>query len=69
MGLPKLRLHDIRHMLASTLIQNEVAIADVSVMLGHSSIKTTEKRYANKSPDQATRAIDALNEIIGSSDE
>ena len=65
MGLPKLRLHDIRHMLASTLIQNEVAIADVSVMLGHSSIKTTEKRYANKSPDQATRATDALNNIIG----
>lgn len=66
MGLPKLRLHDIRHMLASTLIQNEVAIADVSVMLGHSSIKTTEKRYANKSPDQATRATDALNSIIES---
>ncbi len=65
MGLPKLRLHDIRHMLASTLIQNEVAIADVSVMLGHSSIKTTEKRYANKSPDQATRATDALNDIVG----
>ena len=66
LGLPKLRLHDIRHMLASTLIQNKVAIADVSVMLGHSSIKTTEKRYANKSPDQATRATDALNDIVGS---
>ncbi len=65
MGLPKLRLHDIRHMLASTLIQNEVAIADVSVMLGHSSIKTTEKRYANKSPDQATRVTDALSDILG----
>jgi len=65
MGLPKLRLHDIRHMLASTLIQNKVAIADVSVMLGHSSIKTTESRYANKSPDQATRAINAFNDIIG----
>jgi len=65
MGLPKLRLHDIRHMIASTLIQNEVAIADVSVMLGHSSIKTTEKRYTNKSPDQASRAMDALNDIIG----
>jgi len=65
MGLPKLRLHDIRHMLASTLIQNEVAIADVSVMLGHSSIRTTEQRYANKSPNQATRATDALNNILG----
>lgn len=64
MGLPKLRLHDIRHMLASTLIQNKVPIADVSVMLGHSSIKTTEQRYANKSADQATRATDALNDLM-----
>lgn len=64
MGLPKLRLHDIRHMLASTLIQNKAAIADVSVMLGHSSIKTTEQRYANKSADQASRATDALNDLM-----
>lgn len=64
MGLPKLRLHDIRHMLASTLIQNKVPIADVSVMLGHSSIKTTEQRYANKSADQASRATDALNDLM-----
>ncbi len=63
MNLPKLRLHDIRHMLATTLVQNKVPIADISVLLGHSSIAITEARYANKSKDQASRALDAFNEI------
>lgn len=64
MNLPKLRLHDIRHMLATTLVQNGVPIADISVLLGHSSIAITEARYANKSKDQASRALDAFNDII-----
>lgn len=64
LGLPRLRLHDIRHMLASTLIQNKVPIADISVMLGHSSIAITESRYASKSKDQASRATDAFYNII-----
>jgi integrase len=64
MNLPKLRLHDIRHMLATTLVQNGVPIADISVLLGHSSIAITEARYANKSKDQASRALNAFNEII-----
>lgn len=64
LGLPRLRLHDIRHMLASTLVQNKVPIADISVMLGHSSIAITESRYANKSKDQASRATDAFYDII-----
>jgi len=63
MGLPKLRLHDIRHMLATTLVQNKVPIADISVLLGHSSIAITEARYANKSKDQASRALSVFNEI------
>ena len=64
LGLPRLRLHDIRHMLATTLLQNEVAIADVSRMLGHSSITVTEKRYVTKSKEQASRALKALDTII-----
>ncbi|WP_428023932.1 tyrosine-type recombinase/integrase [Arcobacter sp.] len=64
MGLPKLRLHDIRHMLATTLVQNKVPIADISVLLGHSSIAITEARYANKSKDQASRALSIFNEIV-----
>lgn len=64
LGKPKLRLHDIRHMLATTLLQNEVAVADVSRMLGHSSIIVTEQRYVTKSKEQASRALQALDKII-----
>ncbi len=64
LGIKKLRLHDIRHMLGTTLIQNGVAIADISVMLGHSSIAITEERYANKTKDQASRATNALNDLV-----
>ncbi|MBK6302709.1 MAG: tyrosine-type recombinase/integrase [Arcobacter sp.] len=38
MNLPKLRLHDIRHLLATTLVQNGTPIQHISRMLGHSSI-------------------------------
>ncbi len=64
LGIKKLRLHDIRHMLGSTLAQNGVAIVDISVMLGHSSIAITEERYANKTKNQASRVTNALNELV-----
>ena len=62
--LPKLRLHDIRHMLATTLVQNGVPIQDISRMLGHSSISITEQRYAKTNKEQATRATNAFNSLM-----
>jgi integrase len=62
--LPKLRLHDIRHMLGTTLVQNGVPIQDISRMLGHSSIAITEQRYAKPNKDQATRATNAFNSLM-----
>ena len=62
--LPKLRLHDIRHMLASTLVQNGVSIADISMMLGHSSIAITKARYITKYKDQATSALSSLDDLM-----
>lgn len=58
--LPKLHLHDIRHMVASTAIQNGVALADVSRALGHSSIQVTESRYVTKDKQMASRATSAF---------
>lgn len=62
--LPRLRLHDIRHMLGTTLVQNGVAIQDISRMLGHSSISITEQRYAKTNKDQANRATNAFNSLM-----
>ncbi|MCT7467888.1 tyrosine-type recombinase/integrase [Aliarcobacter cryaerophilus] len=64
LNLPKLRLHDIRHMLGTTLVQNGVPIQDISRMLGHSSIAITEQRYAKTNKDQAGRATTAFNALM-----
>ncbi|NOQ30486.1 MAG: tyrosine-type recombinase/integrase [Helicobacteraceae bacterium] len=40
--MSKIRIYDIRHITASTLLQNATPIADISVMLGHQSVQTTE---------------------------
>lgn len=45
-GLPKLRIHDLRHMFASFLVNNGVQIYSISKILGHSTVKVTE-RYSH----------------------
>lgn len=50
-GLPDLRIHDLRHSFASALVNNGVPIYDVQKLLGHQSIKTTE-RYSHLAPER-----------------
>jgi site-specific recombinase XerD len=45
-GLPDVRIHDLRHTFASTLVNQGVALYEVQKLLGHANIKTTE-RYAH----------------------
>lgn len=44
--VPKIRLHELRDHCAMICLQNGMSIYEVSEMLGHSSIKITEERYA-----------------------
>ena len=64
LNLPRLRLHDIRHMLGTTLVQNGIPIQDISRMLGHSSISITEQRYAKTNKDQANKATNAFYNLV-----
>jgi integrase/recombinase XerD len=45
-GLPNLHSHQLRDTFAVGLLEKGVSIQDVSKLLGHTSIKTTEKHYA-----------------------
>lgn len=45
-GLHELRMHDLRHSFASALVNHGVSLYEVQRLLGHASIKTTE-RYAH----------------------
>lgn len=47
-GLPALRLHDLRHTTASRLLNAGAQLYDVSRLLGHSGLQTTQ-RYAHHS--------------------
>lgn len=50
-GLDGLRIHDLRHSFASALVNQGIPIYDVQKLLGHQSVKTTE-RYSHLSPDR-----------------
>ena len=57
--------HSLRKTFGSLLIQNNVAdIYTVSKLLGHASVKTTEKYYVDLVDDNYKSALDELDKII-----
>ena len=65
-GLPKLRLHDLRHFGASELASQGESILVISRLLGHRNVVTSE-RYSHVS-DQATKqASDRISTVIQNS--
>lgn len=59
-GLPDLRIHDLRHSFASALVNHGVPIYDVQKLLGHQSIKTTE-RYSHLAPERLRASAGAAS--------
>jgi len=58
--LPYMRIHDIRHLVGTYLINElDVSIEHVSHLLGHSSIQVTQ-RYINPKPSNSKNAMDKL---------
>jgi integrase len=55
-GVKDFRWHDLRHTFASRLVSSGVPLYAVQVLLGHSSIKVTE-RYSHLEPDYLGQAI------------
>ncbi|MBA5606788.1 site-specific integrase [Duganella sp. FT3S] len=57
----KVTMHTLRHSYASKLVKNGVSLFEVSVLLGHSDPKMTQ-RYAHLAPNDASRkAVDIIN--------
>jgi len=58
-----MRIHDFRHLLGFTLINNKVPIENISKALGHSKISTTQ-RYSNQQEQMAKDAVDVFLKIV-----
>jgi integrase len=63
-GLPDLRMHDLRHSMASNMVNSGRSIYEVAKVLGHSQLKTTQ-RYAHLSQATLLDAVDAAASATG----
>lgn len=62
-GLPKMRLHDLRHLMGYIAINNGFSLEEIAHVLGHSSTATT-RRYSNMSRDTAKRTLEAIHDKL-----
>ncbi len=60
----RIRLHDLRHTVASLAIQQGVPLLVVSRQLGHASVSITADIYGHLAPDATRQAADALEAVI-----
>src|SRR5262249_12124220 len=62
-GLADVRLHDLRHSFASTLVNEDVSLYRVQRLLGHVNAKATQ-RYAHLSNEVLTDAAEKMGAIV-----
>lgn len=61
-GIDNLRFHDLRHTFATRLVEHGVDLITIKELLGHHSVKVTE-RYTHSNSDQKKKAVDILSQI------
>lgn len=59
-GLPRVRVHDLRHLAASMMIAAGVPLPIVSKTLRHSTVSITADVYSHMTADIAREAVDAM---------
>jgi integrase len=64
LGLPRLKLHEIRHSHATILLRSGVPVHIVSKRLGHKDPSVTLNVYADVIPDDDTSAVDVFSRAV-----
>jgi len=63
-GLPEVRMHDLRHSMASNMVNSGRSIYEVAKVLGHTQLKTTQ-RYSHLNQETLLAAVDASANASG----
>jgi integrase len=63
-GLPEVRMHDLRHSMASNMVNSGRSIYEVAKVLGHTQIRTSQ-RYSHLSQETLLAAVDASANAAG----
>jgi integrase len=63
-GLPRKRLHDLRHSAASHAYANGADLRDIQDLLGHSKLEITSAIYTASAPDRLRAAVDRLGRLF-----
>ncbi len=62
--LPQIRVHDLRHSVASNLLNNGFSVVQVQEWLGHGSATTTLNFYAHVDKTSKINIANALQDMI-----
>jgi integrase len=63
-GLPRFRLHDLRHFMATQMLAAGIPIVTVSQRLSHARVSTTLNVYAHSVPGGDRSAAETLSKIL-----
>ncbi len=63
-GLKHIRLHDLRHSCATSMVANNVDTKTVQKRLGHASYKTTMDLYVHRTQSMDDKAAEIMDQVI-----
>jgi integrase len=65
-GLPRIRMHDLRHTAASLLLAQGASLHDVMKALGHANIAETANVYGHLVEGRSRELADEMDRLLGS---
>ena len=65
LGLPHVPVHDLRHSVASLMLEAGLTLEDVKATLGHSSIRVTSDIYSHRQESQRQQVGEVMQRVLG----